>query len=107
MYQLGPAAGSSPGTTLARIVTVFGLSGLRNAYRSVRSADGSSAINGASRWLDAAPFPGPSVAAPTAAAAVSRPTAPSAMIPLRISCSSRFVVGNRHLFAASAEAVRA
>src|SRR5262245_60168660 len=31
VYQFGPAAGSSPGTTLARTVTVFGLSGLRNA----------------------------------------------------------------------------
>ena len=54
---------------------MLGLSGLRNAYRSVRSADGSSAISGASRWLDAAPFPGPSIVAPTAAAAASRPTA--------------------------------
>ena len=49
VYQFGPAAGSSPGMTFARIVTVLGLSGLRNAYRSVRSADGSSAISGASR----------------------------------------------------------
>src|SRR6266508_4364633 len=35
------------------IVTVSGRSGLRNAYVSVLSADGSSEINGASRWLDA------------------------------------------------------
>jgi hypothetical protein len=35
------------------IVTVSGLSGLRNAYVSVLSAEGSSEINGASRWLDA------------------------------------------------------
>jgi hypothetical protein len=34
------------------IVTVFGLSGLRNAYRSVLSASGSLAIIGASLWLD-------------------------------------------------------
>src|SRR5690349_23654894 len=35
------------------MVNVFGLSGLRNAYRSVLSAVGSSEISGASRWLDA------------------------------------------------------
>src|SRR5438105_4158740 len=35
------------------IVTVSGLSGLRNAYVSVLSAEGSSEINGASRWLEA------------------------------------------------------
>src|SRR5215510_11815128 len=35
------------------IVTVSGRSGLRNAYVSVLSADGSSEIKGASRWLDA------------------------------------------------------
>src|SRR4029079_6175388 len=70
--------------TLARIVTVFGLSGLRNAYRSVRSADGSSAMSGASRCDDAVPFPGPSVVAPTTAAAASRPTMTSAVIPLCI-----------------------
>ena len=35
------------------IVTVSGLSGLRNAYVSVLSAEGSSEIRGASRWLDA------------------------------------------------------
>src|SRR5207253_3043693 len=53
VYQLGPAAGSSPGIKSERIVTVSGLSGLRNAYRSVLSAEGSSEISGASRWLDA------------------------------------------------------
>jgi hypothetical protein len=31
VYQFGPAAGSSPGMAFARIVTVDGLSGLRNA----------------------------------------------------------------------------
>ena len=31
VYQFGPAAGSSPGITLARTVTVFGLSGLLKA----------------------------------------------------------------------------
>src|SRR5919201_1729336 len=35
------------------MVRVFGLSGLRNTYRSVLSAVGSSEISGASRWLDA------------------------------------------------------
>src|SRR4029077_2085041 len=35
------------------MVKVLGLSGLRNAYRSVLSAVGSSEISGASRWLDA------------------------------------------------------
>src|SRR4051812_33059073 len=35
-------------------VTVSGASGLTNAYRSVRSAYGSPAIAGASRWLEAA-----------------------------------------------------
>src|SRR5258705_5589291 len=35
------------------IVTLSGRSGLRNAYVSVLSAEGSSEINGASRWLDA------------------------------------------------------
>src|SRR3954465_1019326 len=35
------------------IVTVSGRSGLRNAYVSVLSAEGSSEIRGASRWLEA------------------------------------------------------
>src|SRR6516225_4215100 len=34
------------------IVTMLGLSGLTNAYRSVLSATGSLAISGASRWED-------------------------------------------------------
>src|SRR3990172_7130662 len=78
--------------TFARTVTVFGLSGLRKAYRSVRSADGSSEMSGASRWLEAVPFPGPSVAGPTTAAAASRPTVATAVIPLRMSYSSLAVV---------------
>ena len=60
MYQFGPAAGSSPGIQLDTTVKVLGLSGLRNAYRSVLSAVGSSEINGASRWLDAVPALGAS-----------------------------------------------
>src|SRR2546425_3574662 len=35
------------------MVRVLGLSGLRNAYRSVLSAVGSSEISGASLWLEA------------------------------------------------------
>src|SRR5438105_10689871 len=35
------------------MVRVFGLSGLRNTYRSVLSAVGSSEMSGASRWLEA------------------------------------------------------
>src|SRR5262249_48552919 len=35
------------------MVNVLGLSGLRNAYRSVLYAVGSSEISGASRWRDA------------------------------------------------------
>src|SRR5947208_8768650 len=71
VYQFGPAAGSSPGIQLEMIVTVSGLSGLRNAYVSVLSADGSSEISGASRWLDAvaAAGPEPRVARPTTSAA--------------------------------------
>src|SRR5436309_13589700 len=53
------------------IVAVSGLSGLRNAYRSVLSAEGSSEISGASRWLEAvaAAGPEPRVARPTPSAA--------------------------------------
>src|ERR1041385_475397 len=40
------------------MVNVLGLSGLRNAYRSVLSAVGSSEISGASRWLEAVLEPG-------------------------------------------------
>src|ERR687887_739130 len=73
VYQFGPAAGSSPGMTFEMIVTVFGLSGLRNAYRSVLSADGSSEISGASRWLDAVAPAGlePRAARPTTSAATA------------------------------------
>src|SRR3954447_21193619 len=35
------------------MVTVFDISGLTKAYRSVLSASGSPLMNGASRWLDA------------------------------------------------------
>ena len=80
---------------------MFGLSGLRNAYRSVRSADGSSAISGASRWDDAVPVPGPSVVAPTAAAAASRPPATSAVIPLCICTPFSMSGRERPLFAAA------
>src|SRR6266511_3278590 len=41
------------------IVTLSGRSGLRNAYVSVLSAEGSSEISGASRWLDAWAAVGP------------------------------------------------
>jgi len=60
------------------IVTESGRSGERNAYRSVLSAEGSSAMSGASRWLDATPAlgPGPTTAAARAAlATVASPTA--------------------------------
>src|SRR5690349_14733307 len=89
VYQFGPAAGSSPGMTFEMSVTVSGLSGLRNAYRSVLSADGSSEISGASRWLDALAAAGPDdrVARPTtsaAAATAARRTTASFRI---VSCS--------------------
>src|ERR671912_609811 len=65
------------------IVTVSGRSGLRNAYRSVLSAVGSSEIDGASRWLEPAPADGPRPcrrAAMTATAA----SATTATVTLRI-----------------------
>src|ERR671935_2764083 len=75
VYQFGPAAGSSPGIQFEMIVTVSGLSGLRNAYRSVLSAVGSCEISGASRWLEAAAVDGPeprtATAIPTAAASAA------------------------------------
>src|SRR5215831_5724884 len=74
VYQLGPAAGSSPGIQSERIVTVSGLSGLRNAYRSVLSADGSSEMSGASRWLDALAADGPD---PRATRVATRAAAPA------------------------------
>src|SRR5581483_4930945 len=68
--------GSSPWTQFATMVTVFGLSGLRNTYRSVLSAVGSSEISGASRWLEALLEPGarraPKSASIVAPAAASR-----------------------------------
>src|SRR6185436_7245046 len=74
--KFGPPAGSSNGIQLLTIVTVFGASGLTNAYRSVLSACGSAEISGASRWLDAPPGVGPRPAnTPTAAAAAAPITA--------------------------------
>src|SRR5215204_4010238 len=65
------------------IVTVSGRSGLRNAYRSVLSAVGSSEIDGASRWLEAVPADG---AGPltTAAATATATSASAASVTLRI-----------------------
>src|ERR1700693_5185789 len=57
------------------MVSVLGLFGLRNAYRSVLSAVGSSEISGASRWLDAVLVLGarrPTNRASKAAAAATR-----------------------------------
>src|SRR4051794_29589170 len=74
--------------TLLITVSESGLSGERNAYRSVLSADGSSAIAGASRWLDA---PAPSGAGPRTAAAtmasIARAAAAKATASLRMSFS--------------------
>ena len=72
---------------------VFGRSGLRNAYRSVLSAVGSSEISGASRWLDALPEPGPRRA--TKSAASTAPTTASRMNAqgLRIRCGSFLTAG--------------
>src|SRR5262245_23552896 len=55
------------------IVNVDGLSGLRNAYRSVLSAVGSSEIRGASRWLDADVELGLGANASTSASSPLRP----------------------------------
>ena len=66
------------------IVTVSGLSGLTNAYTSVLSAVGSSPISGASRWLEAPAFDGPSApvnAAATAAVPTAAPGARAAQFP--------------------------
>src|SRR2546423_6976105 len=72
-------------------VTVSGRSGLRNAYVSVLSAEGSSEIKGASRWLDASAAEGlpprdvnAASSAPTAAAPRSR-TASLRMVGLLLS----------------------
>src|SRR4051812_32471962 len=51
-------------------VAVSGLSGLTNAYRSVMSAEGSNAMAGASRWLDAN-------AGPASAETATSPAAPA------------------------------
>src|SRR5215207_4519028 len=68
--------------TFEMTVTVSARSGLRNAYRSVLSAVGSSEIDGASRWLEAVPADGagPRTVATTATAA----SASSATVTLRI-----------------------
>src|ERR1700737_1942316 len=85
VYQFGPAAGSSPGIQLDRIVTVSGLSGLRNAYKSVLSALGSCEMSGASRWLDAVAAPGPPARTATVTpSAVAAAAARSASVILRI-----------------------
>src|SRR5919201_5515332 len=93
VYQFGPAAGSSPGIQLEMMVNVLGLSGLRNAYRSVLSAVGSSEISGASRWLDALLEPGARRATKraesTAPATASRMNAQC----LRIRCGSFLTAG--------------
>src|SRR5919199_6704136 len=89
VYQFGPAAGSSPGIQFDAIVTVSGLSGLTNAYRSVLSADGSSEMSGASRWLDAVAAVGPPpVAARTTASAASAAAPRSATTSFRMTHDS-------------------
>src|SRR4051795_635545 len=68
---------------LLMIVTVLGASGLTNAYKSVLSACGSAAINGASRWLEAPPGVGPRPTnTPTAAAAATAVTATRRLVVL-------------------------
>src|SRR5689334_12681953 len=59
------------------MVSVFGLSGLRNAYRSVLSAVGSSEISGASRCEEALLDPGDR--RPMNSAASAAPTTASRM----------------------------
>src|SRR5690242_9668281 len=59
------------------MVRVFGLSGLRNAYRSVLSAVGSSEISGASRCEEALLVPGDR--RPTNSAVRAAPTTASRM----------------------------
>src|SRR5713101_6332971 len=75
------------------MVIVFGLSGLRKAYRSVLSAVGSSEISGASRWLDALLEPGARRA--TKRAVSTAPTTASRMNAqcLRIRCGSFLTAG--------------
>src|ERR1700737_3455832 len=70
--KFGPPCGASNGIQLAISVTVFGLSGLTNAYVSVLSATGSWLISGASRWLEAfAPTRLPSATAAPATSTTS------------------------------------
>src|SRR4051812_1912635 len=72
------------------IVTVSGLSGLLNAYVSVLSAEGSSEINGASRWLDAVAAVGPDPrAAKPATTATAAASAARMNAAFRILCSFR------------------
>src|ERR1700694_6027617 len=71
--KFGPPCGASNGIQFAISVTVFGLSGLTNAYVSVLSATGSWLISGASRWLEA--FAPPRVPSAPAAPATSTTSA--------------------------------
>ena len=73
--KLGPPAGSENGAQFATKLTLFGSSGLTNAYVSVLSTAGSVEMYGASRWLDAVLVPGPSRAAPPATVAAAARTA--------------------------------
>src|SRR6266516_1649094 len=85
VYQLGPAPGSSTGIQFDTIVTASGLSGLRNAYRSVLSALGSCEMSGASRWLEAFAVPGLEPRTTTATAtAVASAAARASAIPLMV-----------------------
>src|SRR5919197_933996 len=93
VYQFGPAAGSSPGIQLEMIVRVFGRSGLRNAYRSVLSAVGSSEISGASRWLEAVLDPGPRRATKSARSAAPATASTMNAQCLRIRCGSFLTAG--------------
>src|SRR5262245_33338489 len=70
-------------------VTVFGLSGLTNAYTSVLSSLGSAATVGASRWLEALPALGPSALTPNATAA----TAAAVVTARRARTVGRFDIG--------------
>src|SRR5215218_3232061 len=102
-YQLGPAAGSSAGIQLAITVRALGASGLLNAYRSVVSAEGSSAISGASRWLDAVLASGAGPLRTSTAAASATPQMASTKV--RMGDSAPFDRGQR-VFARPQGAVR-
>ena len=81
-----------------------GLSGLRNAYRSVLSALGSSEISGASRWLEAVPALGPEPTTAAATAARAAPRRPGRRPPVLLSSfPTLLVVGLRRLFGAAAD----